>query len=168
MPKQQKTILSNIDILQICNYLKIPIVDVFSKDELPSQKIKGLFVVNLGDSSTGGTHWCCMSTIPKNVFYFDSFGAPPSISIDKYIKKVTNKKRYFINKIQVQNLTGTWCGWVCIAVMWLMMYLKGSVAQRFDTICDWLNSDPLDLNYNKLVDFFKKILPTTEKSMTKN
>ena len=41
------TILSNFDIENLCNQLRLPILGVFSKDRLSliKQKIKGLFVV---------------------------------------------------------------------------------------------------------------------------
>ena len=104
MSKKQSTILSNFDILDLCKHLNIPIVDVLSKDQLPSHKIKGLFVINLGDFATGGTHWTCFSTIPKNVFYFDSYGAPPPIEVDKYIKRTTGKKNILSIKFKCKQL----------------------------------------------------------------
>jgi len=159
MSKKQSTILSNFDILDLCKHLNIPIVDVLSKDQLPSHKIKGLFVINLGDFATGGTHWTCFTTIPKNVFYFDSYGAPPPIEVDKYIKRTTGKKKYFVNKIQLQAVSATYCGWFVVAVLYLMQHLPGSVAKRFDKITDWLNSDDLHDNYDKLLSFFQKVLP---------
>ena len=51
------TVLSNVDIKDICNILKIPLVGVFSKDKPPKKKYKGLFVINLDDYANGGTHW---------------------------------------------------------------------------------------------------------------
>ena len=79
------TILSNIDILNLANRLNLPLIGCFSKDQLPKRKIKGDFVVNLGDASTGGSHWTCFSTKDKMVYYYDSFGAPPPIEVDQYI-----------------------------------------------------------------------------------
>ena len=69
MPKSG-TILSNLDIINLSNRLNLLLVGVYSKDRLPKQKIKGLFVVNIGDYETGGSHWTCFSTVDKNVFLF--------------------------------------------------------------------------------------------------
>lgn len=159
MPKKQSTILSNFDILDLCKHLNIPLVDVLNKNILPSHKIKGLWVINLDDAPGIGTHWTCFSTIPKNVFYFDSYGAPPPIEVDKYIKRTTGKKKYFVNRIQLQAISATYCGWFAVAVLYLMQHLQGSVAKRFDKITDWLNSENLHDNYDKLLSFFQKVLP---------
>ena len=151
---QSGTILSNIDILNLANRLNLPLVGVNLKDQLPKRKIKGLIVVNLGDASTGGSHWTCFSTKDKNVFYYDSFGMPPPQEVDEYIKATTGKKRYTINKIQTQSLNGTYCGWFAIACLYCMMHTKGSVAKRMDAFNDWLNSEDLNDNYYKLLNFF--------------
>lgn len=148
------TILSNFDILKLSNHLGLPLVGVFSKDQLPKRKMRGLFVVNIGDAATGGTHWTCFSTISQSVYYYDSYGAPPPTEVDQYIKITTGKNRYTINKIQVQSLGATYCGWFAIAALYCMLYTKGSVVKRMDAFNDWLNSEDLDNNYHKLKNFF--------------
>ena len=154
MPKSG-TSLSNLDIINLVNRLNLPLVGVYSKDRLPKQKIKGLFVVNIGDYETGGSHWTCFSTIDKNVFYYDSYGSPPPVQVDEYIKGVTQKKRYTINKIQTQSLGATYCGWFAIACLYCMMHTRGrSVLKRMDAFNDWLNSEDLNDNYYKLLNFF--------------
>ena len=40
-----------------------------------------------------------------------------------------------------------------------MQHLPGTVAKRMDKITDWLNSDDLHDNYDKLLSFFQKVLP---------
>ena len=62
------TILSNFDIIDLANHLKLPLVGVYSKDKLPKKLIKGSFVVNLGDAKTGGSHWTAFSTQDKNTW----------------------------------------------------------------------------------------------------
>ena len=148
------TILSNIDLLNLANRMNLPLVGVYSKNRLPQRKMKGLFIVNIGDYETGGSHWTCFSTVPKNVFYYDSFGSVPPIEVDQYIKAVTGKKRYTINRIQSQALNATYCGWFCIACLYCMMHTKGSVAKRLDAFNDFLNSEDLNDNYYKLLNFF--------------
>ena len=148
------TILSNFDLINLANRMNLPLVGCFSKDQLPKRKIKGFFVVNIGDFDTGGSHWTCFSTQDKNVYYYDSYGSVPPIQVDEYIKAVTGKKRYTINKIQTQSLGATYCGWFCIACLYCMMHTKNSVIKKLDMFNDWLNSDELGDNYYKLLNFF--------------
>jgi hypothetical protein len=161
MSRKTGTILSNFDLMDLAQRMDIPLVGVYSKDKLPKQKIKGLFIVNIGDFHTGGSHWCCFSTVPRSVYYYDSYGAVPPIEVDYYIKATTGLKRYTINKIQTQSLGATYCGWFCIACLYCMMHTKGSVgisvSKRLDAFNDWLNSDDLDDNYYKLLNFFKQV-----------
>lgn len=158
MPKQKTgTILSNYDLIDLANKLNLSLSGVYSKDRLPKEKIKGLFIVNIGDYATGGTHWTCFSTQDKNVYYYDSYGSKPPVQVDEYIKATTGKKRYTINKIQTQSLGATYCGWFCIACLYCMMHTKGSVTKRMDAFNDYLNSEDLDDNYYKLLNFFKGI-----------
>ena len=152
------TILSNVDIKDICNILKIPLVGVFSKDKLPKKKYKGLFVVNLDDYANGGTHWTIMSTLDDNVCYYDSYGANPPVSVDNYIKWVTGKKKYFINQIQVQSLNSTYCGWFCVCVLYVILNKRGSIRKKIDVFNDHFNSDDLNSNYQKLLAFFQKLI----------
>ena len=77
------TLLSNVDINDILKYLGIPIIGIFAKNNLPKQKLKGLFIINLDDYSNPGTHWTCFSTIDENVCYWDSFGLQAPLDVDK-------------------------------------------------------------------------------------
>jgi hypothetical protein len=93
---------SNYDLVNLAQRMdNLPLVGVYSKKRLPKQKIKGLFIVNLDDDT--GSHWTCFSNVPKSIYYYDSYGAPPPIEVDQYIKATTGLKRYTINKIQTQS-----------------------------------------------------------------
>lgn len=153
------TILSNFDIINLANHLNLPLVGCFSKDKLPKKLIKGLFVVNLADAITGGSHWTAFSTQDKNTWYYDSFGSPPPKEVDQYIQATTGKRNYAINKIQTQALGATYCGWFCIAALYCITHTKarGSVVKRMDAFNDWLNPSDLDKNYDKLLAFFRSV-----------
>ena len=140
------TVLSNVDIKFICHILKIPLVGVFSKDKLPKNKYKGLFVVNLDDYANGGTHWVCFTAIDNNVCYYDSYGKPPPVSVDTYIKLVTGKKKYFINQIQVQSLNSSYCGWFCICILYVILNQRGNITKKIDMFNDHFNSEDLNSN----------------------
>ncbi len=88
----------------------------FSKDELALQgKHKaGFYVVNLGDSDTGGTHWTCCANFDgsERSLYFDSFGVVPPLETMAFMWP-----RYKYNKEQVQGEWSESCGLFCIYVI---------------------------------------------------
>ena len=90
-----KMTLSNFDIEEICKELKLPIVGVYSKDELKGiDKYEGSYYVNMQNSDEGdGTHWVFMY-IDKDgkALYFDSFGLPPPIEIEELLKMFKSRK----------------------------------------------------------------------------
>jgi hypothetical protein len=120
----------------------------------PKEKIKGFFLVYLGDASTGGSHWTCFSTNDKNIFYYVNFGMPPPKEVDKYIKTTTGKKRYTINKIQSQAVQATYCGWFSIVSLYCISNTKGSVSKRMKDFNNWLNDSDLNNNNYRLLNFF--------------
>jgi hypothetical protein len=78
------TIISNGEIIEICENLGLPLVFCGSKDlvyQVPKKLRKNHFyIINL-DSKGLGTHWTCLSTFEKYPIYFDSYGTicPPII-----------------------------------------------------------------------------------------
>ena len=152
-------LLSNIDLMEILNHLRIPIVGIFSRNNLPRQKLKGLFIVNLDDFGNAGTHWTCFSTIDDNVVYWDSYGMHPPKEVDNYIKWVSGKKSYYINKIQVQYLHAEYCGWFCVAFLHYLIHSKyNKMSKLVDSFNDLFNSESLDDNYIKLLNYINKIM----------
>ena len=150
----QGSILSNYDIINLANHLNMPLVGVFAQDQLSKKKMKGLFVVNLDDAASGGSHWVAFANQDKNTWYYDSFGAPPPIDVDQYIKVTTGKKRYPINKIQTQALEATYCGWFAIVALYCISNTHGTVSKRMKAFNDWLNDSDLKNNYYRLLNFF--------------
>ena len=70
--------MSNFDLLDWCQYLKISIKDVFSRDQkgLHNQKL-ALFIYNLMTAYMDGSHWVATYVKDYAINYFDSFGMPP-------------------------------------------------------------------------------------------
>lgn len=78
-----------------------------------------LLVCNLGDSSTGGTHWVSFRKFGFNVKYFDSFGnLPPPIEIVNYLRHCNIK----YNKDRFQTFNTFHCGH--LVVLFLLGHLK--------------------------------------------
>ena len=80
--------ISNFDLLEWCQYLKIPIKNVLSRDQnVPHNHKLGLFIYNLEPSYMSGSHW--IATYVKNnvINYFDSFGMPPFQELVNHAKR---------------------------------------------------------------------------------
>ncbi len=108
--------LSNFDIEEICKELKLPIVGVYSKDELERiDKYEGSYYVNMQDSDDGnGTHWVFMYIDKEGkALYFDSFGIPPPVEIENFLKMF---KPFYVNDRQIQDMKSTNCGFYWIAL----------------------------------------------------
>ena len=63
--------LNNIDITNYFNY-EPRFHDVFSRSNLPRIK-DGVYVINLDDENSKGTHWVSLLINKNTVVYFDSF-----------------------------------------------------------------------------------------------
>jgi hypothetical protein len=109
------SILSNIDIENICSFLDVPLLGVICKDELPKKLTTGAFVLNMANSDQPGTHWVALIVDDqKNAAYFDSYGCPPPEEVVKYTKRC---KHVYYNTDQIQAVSSTDCGWFCIAFL---------------------------------------------------
>ena len=93
--------LTNFEIEDICKQMGLPIVGVFSKDQLPEKRFVGSYYVNLEDADDGGgTHWVFMRIFPdKKAIYMDSFGVLAPIEIKDFLKPFrpyATNNRHFI------------------------------------------------------------------------
>ena len=106
--------LSNIDLRKWCNFLRIPIKGIFSRNET-----KPLFhspcIINLDDFGSLGTHWvCCWPAKDKGTYeYFDSFGLPPPLEWEKEMS-MHGMTHFFRNDNQIQWEQSVRCGYYCL------------------------------------------------------
>ena len=108
--------LSNQQILNIAKQYSLPVNGIFLKDQIPLSAIKnGFCVYNLDHTHRGnvGTHWTCSYTTPEGTVYFDSFGYPPSMETESYIKRRFSCN--FYNHREIQDYYSEKCGLYCIA-----------------------------------------------------
>ncbi len=87
----------------------------YAKDAIPmalASEKEGAMVINMGDGSTGGTHWVAILMNRSNTIYFDSFGCEPPKSVLAFMKK--RKLPSFYADRQLQDLKTSSCGWFCI------------------------------------------------------
>ena len=95
--------LSNFDIERICRKLELPIVGIFSKDELINQKRRiGSYYINMENSTDGdGTHWVLAKIYDDDLrdedndekdihkvgaLYFDPFGLDMPKEVRRFLE----------------------------------------------------------------------------------
>ena len=114
--------LSDLDLEKLADQLELPIVGVFSKDQLPNKQYIGSYYINLQDHDAGnGTHWCFFKIFkdrrdadgdtPVGAIYFDSFGIGPPKEVEEFL---TPFKPFISNTRQIQDIDSDVCGWYCL------------------------------------------------------
>lgn len=106
-------LLSNFDLMKFAKKLKIPLIDVVSKDLLYKMKPQiGCYIINLQNLNDGnGTHWTCF-ILKKNIcIYYDSFGLLPPIPVINFANKFNRKMELIYSVDMIQNINSVLCGW---------------------------------------------------------
>ena len=70
--------LTNFQIQNICNQVGIKLNGIYMKDELSSNISNGNYIINLQNHNQAGSHWVCFLKSKNNIYWFDSFGCPPT------------------------------------------------------------------------------------------
>ena len=119
--------LTNFDIERICKKLNLPIVGVFSKDELPSSRKIGSYYINMQSARDGdGTHWVLAKIYDDDnrdeskekdvhkvgAIFFDPFGLDMPREVERFLSPF---KPISYNNRQIQDVATTECGWYCIS-----------------------------------------------------
>ena len=149
---QSKIILSNYDISDICDYLKIPLIKIISKNELNGTPKNGGYIVNLQSSNAGdGTHWVCFYVRGDIAVYFDSFGEVPPIEVINFL---TNKNIYY-NDLHIQDFNDDSCGFYCVAFLHYMDNHKGNLKVLSKKFTDFFDPIIQTNNVKILQKYFK-------------
>jgi len=126
--------LSNIQIVSKCQKLEIRnFKGVFMRDELNKNMTADkneCLILNIDHSNNNGTHWTSLFIKDGLCCYFDSFGFPPPLEVEEYIRKFD--KRYY-NSFEIQKGNQVICGHFCI-----YMLLKLGKGIDFEEILDEL------------------------------
>lgn len=140
-----------VSILSSNKSTKSNFIGCFPVDQLPnvdmSKHVKFSLVVNLDVSTGPGTHWCGIYYRKKKMFYFDSFGKPPSSSyLKKWCKNYVN--RVYFNNLKHQKNSSLRCGGFCC---WFIFEM--SRGTKFHDVINFLDS----INYDdKFIKSFMK------------
>jgi hypothetical protein len=149
--------LSNFDLERLAEFYNLPLVAVAMKDELPATVKDGCYIINLQSSTSGsGTHWLGLFIYKSNAYYFDSFGAPPSVEIIKFVKKRKGCHLYYNNFI-IQDLKSGNCGFYALAfLLWCFSYILLSKDMK-NMFSDFVNTfvDDTKENDKILKEFFE-------------
>ena len=114
--------LTNFELFDICKRMKIPLVNIISKDEIHEITKNGNYIVNLENHNQNGSHWTALQMTAKNCLYMDSFGMPPPEKLNEYLEKKYKKVNY--NKMVIQDMDSSFCGYFCILFFKLEMKKK--------------------------------------------
>jgi hypothetical protein len=153
-------ITTNYDLIEICDKLKIPLVGVFSKDELKRKNGKvlgGGYIINLKSSNDGEGevgHWTAFYISPNgNTCYFDPFGFEYPKEVYKYLKK-----NIPYSDKHIQNINSGVCGYYCIAFLHYMYknQSKKNMLDNFNDFLDMFSDNPLE-NREILQDYLRPL-----------
>jgi len=119
--------LTDQQIHDLSDRMKIPLAGVYFKDELPLKiEVNKGYIINLQDSKTDdgqendGTHWTYLQVnkSPNGTIepiFFDPYGVEPSEVIKKRVKHSFNKYLPYTKK-DIQSLMNNACGFYCLAL----------------------------------------------------
>ena len=146
--------LSNFDLEELAKTYKLPLIGVYSKDELPKKMQVGSYYVNMQDSTEGdGSHWILVKIFDrKNALYFDSFGQPLPLEVLDFLKHY--KPVPYSNR-HIQNIDSSRCGLYVVACdRYMNIVRRRQMLEQFD---DFLNMFVADTKKNDeiLVDYLK-------------
>ena len=150
--------ISNFQIEDICREVKLPLIGVFSKDQLPSRRKVGSYYISLENSDDGngnGTHWVfCRIFECGKALYFDSFGMPRPQEVAKFLLTF---KPIATNNRQIQDVHSQKCRWFCLALDYFLTYEHRS-NDPFEEFDDFLNmySFKTKLNDKILDDYLQR------------
>ena len=122
--------MSNFDLLEWAQYLKIPLKNVLSRDQkVPHNHQLGLFIYNLEPAYMSGSHWVATYVKDNVINYFDSFEMPP---FQEMVDHAKGKNLTLLHQnSQIQNLMSSTCGYFClifsmkcIKAMIILIYYK--------------------------------------------
>ena len=106
-PKFVNKPLSNFDLLQWVDFLKIPnFKGIFARDEIMPRKHSPC-IINLDSLKNAGTHWVCCVPGDRALWYFDSFGMG-------FPQEFKAPKPVIWNSSQYQNINSVLCGYYCL------------------------------------------------------
>jgi hypothetical protein len=162
--------LTNFDIEKKAKQMDLPIIGVFSKDDLPKKHEVGSYYVNLQNKNDGdGTHWClakiyCDADKEENkvrvegdkicnALWFDPFG----LDMPKEVRAFLNPFRpVAYNNRQIQSVNTSECGWYCLYCDYILETEGHNYLETYQKFIASWSKDPVN-NRKLLKERLKKI-----------
>jgi hypothetical protein len=143
--------LTNFELEDIAKSLGLPIVGVFSKDQLPSKRIVGSYYINLQNSDEGsGTHWVFARIFPcGKAIYYDSFGIAMPIEVEEFLKPF--KPIAYSNR-QIQDIKSSNCGRYCILTDYFFSYQIKEKIREYKSVEERKRNCPVDYELYRFLD----------------
>ena len=162
--------LTNFNIEKIADKLHLPIVGVFSKNELANTKRQiGSYYINMQDSDKGeGSHWVLAKIytdeeidsdedddeVEVRALYFDSFGLGMPKEVASFLSPF---KPIYCNNRQIQSIRTTECGWFCLICDYILEHQKnGTYLEDYGKFLNLWNDDTTK-NLTLLKKIFKPL-----------
>lgn len=150
-------ILSNVDIRNLSRLLKIHVTCI-SKDQLARLSPTSSYVLNMQDSSQGGSHWVALyvQNFTKRACYFDPFGLSAPVEVIYWCRK--HALFLAVNTMQVQDIPQVCCGWYCLAFIHFMTQdPRANVRVLLNEFLSMFNSVDQSGNDNVLQRYFSRL-----------
>jgi len=171
--------LSNFALERIAKKLELPIVGVFSKDELRDRpRILGSYYINLMDSDktddegNNGSHWVFAKIYSDKdrddvdsdsdddikeckALYFDPYGCGMPKDVSNFLKPFSP---VYCNNRQIQNINTSQCGWYCVLCDYMLEHKqeRKSYLKDFEKFLNLWYDEP-EKNLTVLKRLFKPI-----------
>ena len=131
--------LTNFDIEKIAEENNYDLVGVFSKNQMPKERVTGSYVINLQDAEDGeGTHWvACKIFDNKTCCYFDPFGLPPPPDVSEFLMLF---KPIASNNRTIQDFKSIKCGYFCLAFIKYFDDFNTKKRDVYETYDDFINA----------------------------
>jgi hypothetical protein len=149
--------LTNYDLEDLASTLKLNLVGVYSKDELPNERKIGSYIINLQDHDKGnGSHWTFAKIFPNGkAIYFDSYGFNCPPDVEYFLRPF---KPFAYSNRQIQAYKSDMCGYYCIACDLFFTYdanKKKSVDENYQSFLSMWSNIP-EKNASILKEYLSK------------
>jgi hypothetical protein len=119
-------LLTDTNLVVMCNLLKIPLRHIGLKDSYVEigMPTDGAYIVNLDSKSTNkkGTHWTSFLLVRGKALYFDSYGLTIPLIVRDFILKYEPTQILFSTN-QIQSLNSIFCGYFSLYFLYFFTVL---------------------------------------------
>lgn len=121
----------------------------FCRDELENITPRGIEsgILNFDLSTNSGTHWICWIKSATHIMVFDSYGTPPPIELENYLRKSKDyEKRYkyiYSNDLKIQPENTVICGHLSIFMINKNPKNLNDFMNARDHLIPRINKDPM-------------------------